>query len=302
MRRKALFAGMAVGVVLIGAIALFISTSSQKEQKKGEVVKFSHIHSIAVDPQDPTHLYVATHHGLLRGSTDGPRWAYVGGDRSDFMGFAVHPREGKTLYSSGHPPTGGNLGVRKSTDGGKTWHSTLTGQVDFHVMTISPADPQVLYGWNSAGGLFTTTDGGEIWRTATAPGEVLALSAPPQDSRQVIAGTPAGLFVSRDQGENWEEILAGLPVTAISYDTQDPEIVYAYIPVPDMGMSKSLDGGRTWIQINKGLNLPPREVIWGVALDPTRPATLYVASSHLLFKSTDGGSTWILLTKADSAS
>jgi hypothetical protein len=39
----------------------------------------------------------------------------------DFMGFTPHPSDPATLYSSGHPAGGGNLGFIVSEDGGGSW-------------------------------------------------------------------------------------------------------------------------------------------------------------------------------------
>ena len=36
-----------------------------------ELARRTHIHSLAVDRQDPSYLLIATHHGLFRASSDG---------------------------------------------------------------------------------------------------------------------------------------------------------------------------------------------------------------------------------------
>ena len=79
----------------------------------------THIHGLAVDRNDPAYLLIATHHGLYRAGPDGN--AELVSVVQDFMGFNPHPDDPNTLYASGHPAGGGNLGFIASSDGGKTW-------------------------------------------------------------------------------------------------------------------------------------------------------------------------------------
>jgi hypothetical protein len=69
---------------------------------------------------DPARLYLATHHGVYVVSPDG-KARQVSSTRDDFMGFTPHPTDATTLYSSGHPASGGNLGFMASTDRGVSW-------------------------------------------------------------------------------------------------------------------------------------------------------------------------------------
>ena len=69
-----------------------------------------HIHGLAVDPGDARVIYIATHAGLVKGSHD-KEWQYVGDDRSDFMGFTVHPTVPGLMVASGHPAEGKGVEV-----------------------------------------------------------------------------------------------------------------------------------------------------------------------------------------------
>ena len=90
------------------------------------------------------------------------------------MAFNAPMTTGIPLYSSGHPSTGGNTGLIKSTDGGRTWElvsKVLDPAVDFHAMAISKSDPQVIIGFDSEGrGLFRTADRGKNWDKMNYPG------------------------------------------------------------------------------------------------------------------------------------
>ncbi|MGI0089506.1 MAG: WD40/YVTN/BNR-like repeat-containing protein, partial [Nitrosopumilaceae archaeon] len=125
-------------------------------------------------------LYLATHNGLFKKSS-GTGWALVGSDTSDLMGFTTSQAREGVMYSSGHPPAmNGNLGFRKSTDGGITWRTisyVTDPPVDFHAMTASPADENIIYGSPGGGtSLYVTNDGGRTWNTASIPDRIISLA------------------------------------------------------------------------------------------------------------------------------
>jgi hypothetical protein len=113
--KKAL--ALAVAVVILGGVGAFLALNRGGSAAYTPVERFPDIHGLAVDPNDPKVLYVATHHGLIRGvEGDGTwRWFLVGNYRADFMGFSMHPN-GKTFYASGHKvPDALSLGSRALT-------------------------------------------------------------------------------------------------------------------------------------------------------------------------------------------
>ena len=87
-------------------------------------------------------LYLATHNGLFKKNV-GTGWTLVGSETTDLMGFTISQAREGVMYSSGHPAAmNGNLGFRKSIDGGITWQtiSYVKDQpVDFHAMKIGRA-------------------------------------------------------------------------------------------------------------------------------------------------------------------
>ena len=104
-------AGMAALALLLAAAvshSASVLLSDLKEQ--------THIHGLAVNPANPDQILVATHHGLYRAGLDGQ--AELISPVQDFMGFTRDPGSRDTLFASGHPAGGGNLGFIASSDGG----------------------------------------------------------------------------------------------------------------------------------------------------------------------------------------
>lgn len=288
-----LFAVVAL-VIVGGAAALFwLNRSEQTGQAAYTPVEgFPDIHGLAVDPNDSTVLYVGTHHGLIRGVESEGRWSWalVGNYRADFMGFSMHPN-GKIFYASGHKvPDAPLMGVARSDDGGFSWKIiALRGRVDFHTMTISRANPNVLYAWYySDKRLYKSTDGGSTWRTPTAQGlgNVIALAADSIDEATLWAATQTGLFRSTDGGESFELVsLGGTPIITVAVDPTNSQLLYVSL---ESGLRKSTDGGQSWEEVGY---VP--DTIGHIAIDPTNPQVIYAATyAAAIYKSTDGGMSW----------
>jgi photosystem II stability/assembly factor-like uncharacterized protein len=91
---------------------------------------------------------------------------------------------------------------------------------------------------------------------------------------------------------------------SVAVDPATPAILYAAV-APDRegslhpgrpgGMFKSLDGGRSWTEINNGLGEGGR-AISSIAIAGSQPSTVYVTAyagaTYYVFSSDDGGSTW----------
>jgi len=296
-----------VATLIIGCTWILLSSASLSAPPRFTPVdQLHHIHGLAVDPQDPTILYVATHGGLVR-VVDGQRWEYVGDGRSDLMGFTVHRSERGVMYVSGHPDLSSHLpnpiGVMVSRDGGQSWQPlALAGKVDLHAMTIG-ADGKTLYGWNVTGspGLYRISVRDSAWARVDATGlqDVFSLAAHPTQPSALLAGTRAGLLISMDGGRTWSPIsgaLSGIVVTAVAYHPKNPRTLYAYAARPDLGLIKSEDGGEQW----KGLGffLGEKDAVNVFAISPHNPKMIYVSTfTSDLYRSEDGGQRWEPLAK-----
>ncbi|QLH06340.1 WD40/YVTN/BNR-like repeat-containing protein [Nitrosopumilus ureiphilus] len=247
-------------------------------------------------------LYLATHQGLFEKTNVG--WQRVGNDNADLMGFSMN-HETNTMYSSGHPKTGGNLGFRMSEDNGNSWKTISKVKdtpVDFHAMTASQAQKGLIYG--SPGGgyeLFVTSDNGVSWSSPDIPNQIMSLAADPLDPNRVYAGTKSGLYVSNDQGKQWEQVNSDIErgvVTGIGFSS-DGKTMYAFSTLDGNGMIvKSMDGGNTMVKTS-GQIIDARG-IWNFA--PGRDGEIYAIAAQQVasgiamsvYKTENGGSTWIL--------
>ncbi len=247
-----------------------------------------HIHGIAVNPSEPSQLYLATHRGLYLASPDG-KTVRVSDVNHDFMGFAVHPTEPNRLFGSGHPASGGNLGFIASTDGGKTWRQLspgVKGPVDFHAMTVSKADPKVVYGLH--GGIQISRDGGQTWEMAgPAPGKVIDLAASATDARTLYAGTTEGVLESKDEGGSWQPAyLITRPASLV--ETDKDGVLYVFMV--EVGFLKRQ--GHDWTRLASASDFGER-YFTHLAVDPNDAKQLYATTSTgELLASTDGGQHW----------
>ena len=171
-----------IPIVIIIGIAIAISSQNNVDTPTSKLQgPWSDIHGVGMflSGNDDT-LYLATHQGLFEKTNAG--WGHVGNDNADLMGFSMN-HETNTMYSSGHPKTGGNLGFRMSDDNGNSWKTISKVKdtpVDFHAMAVSKSNPNIILGFDSAGrGLFKTTDSGRAWESLEYPDYIMSLAISP---------------------------------------------------------------------------------------------------------------------------
>jgi hypothetical protein len=126
------------------------------------------VHAIAVDPTNPKSVYIVLfEEGLYRSDDAGVNWIHVSEDAlpvrsnlsedGDRTVLLINPNNPQVLYLTT------DLGVQRSTDGGKKWPISL-GVGSATSLVIDPQNPNILYAAisNSAGalGVYKTVDGG----------------------------------------------------------------------------------------------------------------------------------------------
>jgi BNR/Asp-box repeat len=246
------------------------------------------IGSIAVDPADGT-LFLGTGLGLY--TVDGKRQKRVTGELTTPEGsgslssnLVVRFNRPGELLGSGHPEGEGslpeNLGLIRSTDGGKTWESvSALGESDFHILQVAgdhvvgvhAEDPDVQ----------VSTDGGRTFERRTPPAPPEDVVVDPADPARMVATTAQGTFTSADGGGSWRQ---RDPAAGGQLEWTAPDRLYR----SDVGgtIMRSADGGETWEEVG-AVDTTVNE------LASDREGALYASvPGGEVRRSTDGGATW----------
>lgn len=259
----------------------------------------NHVHGLAVNPDNPQIVYLATHDGLVKRAETGEWfWMQPENERADYMGFTAHPTDSMRFYASGHPHTGGNLGFQVTGDRGKSWEQVSMPGVDFHAMAIAPSNPDVFYAWPASGaqGFHVSKDGGKTWSKPQMEGlggAPFSLGVDPNNPDRVFATTGVGLYESTNSGDDWTRVpnTQDGPVVGLALLKQgDSTLMYGYrLLESEPGIYRSADGGNTWEPLGTGTE----GVILYLAIAPSNPQIIYAVNENTaIFQSQDGGKTW----------
>ncbi len=277
-----------VGVLALAALAANVPSTAAAAEDPVPLADVAHIHGVGFDPKDPGRVLLATHFGVFVATGDGMATP-LSVTSDDFMGFTTVPGRSDLLVASGHPGTGGgNMGFITSEDGGVTWKQVsegAAGPVDFHALTVSPANSDVLYGLYQ--GIQVSRNGGRAWVMAgEGPDAVIDLAASPVEENTVFAATGAGLYGSTDGGKTWKLIGPAAPITMVEAGPAGT----VYVFVAGNGLYSFNPATQQWTPLNEGLG--GREFLH-MAVDASSSGHL-VAATHAseVLESRDGGKTW----------
>lgn len=210
------------------------------------------IGSVTIDPNNPSTIWVGTGEdvggrhvgfgdGIYKSTDDGQTWENMGLENSEHLSTViVHPENSDVVWVAAEGPlwsSGGQRGLYKTTNGGQTWESKLSGNEWTGVtdILIDPRDPDVLYA--------------ATW----------------QRHRNVAAymggGPGSGVHKSTDGGETWRELKTGLPDSnmgkiGLALSPQQPDIVYAAIELDRRtgGVFKSENRGESWQKMSDAVS------------------------------------------------
>lgn len=291
-------------LIFVFAISFSFSTNAQKDKKPetqldklslsglkfrcvGPAIASGRIADIAVNPSDPFEYYVAVASGGVWKTTNaGTTYQPIfDGEGSYSIGcVTIDPNNHNTIWVG----TGENNnqrsvaygdGVYKSDDRGKTWKNVgLKNSEHVAKIIVNPTNSDVVY----------VASMGPLWS----------------------AGGDRGIYKTEDGGKTWKAILSIDKHTGVSdivMDPRNPKVLYAaaqqrrrhvftYVGGGSgSGMHKSIDGGKTWTEINTGL--PANMGRIGLAISPANNDYLYAVVEAAdgkggTFRTTDGGNSW----------
>ncbi len=231
--------------------------------------------------------------GVYRSTDGGGTWTNVGLKESRAIArIVVHPTKPEVAYvaAMGHLwQDGGERGLYKTTDGGKTWKLVLqapspndsrTGCGD---VVLDPANPEIVYAalyarqrtpWSFAYGV-TATNGQDV----------------------------GGIFKSSDGGATWKKCAGGLPGLTgrigLAVAASKPRVVMAIVQSDEGGASdirdvhsrrggvfRSEDAGEKWTRMS---DLNPRPFYFSqIRIDPANDQRVYILGMAVL-ASDEGG-------------
>lgn len=268
--------------------------------------------------ESESEVFMAGLQGIYRTYDNGKTWietntGFVGSEVVDL----VTSLDG-TMYATTY-----NLGIFKSTDGGKNWVFASFGIKNWYGMQLAthPEDADTLF-TTTNGGVYKSTNAGKSWELIgdsdlcddedaggnchyhgivvekEAPFKVLVGSGGDQYAKEGV-----GLTGSEDNGESWRnsddgfvrdvhasKLIIDPNNSNVFYATTQGETEYTDKVGDGAGVFKSTDRGNNWTQINNGLNSLETNVL---AVDPNDSNVLYLGTDDDgIYKSINGGENW----------
>ncbi|MBK9438321.1 MAG: glycoside hydrolase [Chloracidobacterium sp.] len=241
------------------------------------------IASIAVDPKDENHLFVAV------------------------LGHPYGPNEERGIY--------------RSTNGGDTFDRVLYKDENTGAMQVEfdPRNSQIVYAdlwagrqgpWENGAwqgkesGLFKSTDGGSTWTKLSGGlptieqglgriGFTISRSNPSKLYATVDANPKfAGIYASNDSGENWSLVNGdprlwgrGSDFAELRVHPTDPNTIF----VANVSSHKSTDGGKTFTSFKGAPGGDDYHRIW---INPDHPDVMLFATDQGATITVNGGESW----------
>lgn len=245
---------------------------------------------VTLDPQNPEVVWVGTGEnnggrhisygdGIYKSEDGGKTWKNMGLKASEHLSkIVIHPDNSDIIWVASQGPLwskGGERGVFKSTDGGKTWNKTLGDNewVGATELLIDPRNPNLLYA--------------ATWqRHRTVAG-------------YMGGGPGSAIYKSKDGGENWEKLKNGLPKSnmgkiGLAISPINPDVIYAAIELDRRkgGFYRSDNQGGSWTKMSdaiaKGTGPHYYQELY---VSPHNFDEIYFANNYMLV-SKDGGKTF----------
>jgi photosystem II stability/assembly factor-like uncharacterized protein len=262
---------------------------------------------VELAPSNPNTIWVGTGEnnnqrsvaygdGVYKSLDGGKSFTNMGLSNSEHIGnIIIHPQDENTIWVAAYGPvwsSGGERGVYKSTDGGKTWNRTLfiSEETGVSEIAIDPENSSILYAsahqrrrheWTYIGGgpestIYKSTDGGNTWREIISglPKNQMGrigLAVSPVDPDYIYAivegrDDKGGFFRSTNKGESWSKMsgfnTSGNYYQEIMCDPLNKDKVFAM----DTYMHHTEDGGKNFKPSGEHQKHVDNHAIW---IDPS---------------------------------
>ena len=286
---------------------------------------------VVIDPGNTNVVWVGTGennhqrslgygNGVYKSCDDGKSWKNMGLKDSRQIGMiAIDPRNSDVVFVAAEGSVwgpGGDRGLYKTTDGGKTWKKVLeiSENTGVNNVIMDPRNPDVLYAsseqrrrhvFTKIGGgpetaIYKSTNGGESWDKLTSglPGADmggigLAISpVNPDVVYAIIESTPdaKGFYRSNDRGASWQKMsdhsAQGQYYNEIFCDPKDVNKVYSVETVSQV----TEDGGKTWRQVGNNKRHVDDHAMW---IDPGDTKHFLIGCDGGAYETFDAGKEFI---------
>jgi len=258
--------------------------------------------------------------GVYKSEDAGKSWKNVGLKNSEHIGkIVIDPNNSDVVYVAAYGPVwsdGGERGIYKTTDGGKTWKQVLnvSPYTGFNEIHMDPRNSNVLYatahqrqrkvftyiGGGPESAIYKSTDGGNTWNKIMKglPADVdlgrigMAISPVNPDVVYVMVeagGGKGGIFASTDMGASWEKrssyTTSGNYYVEIFADPKELNKLYSM----DVYSKVSLDGGRTWTNLGEKSKHVDNHALW---INPNNTLHMLEGCDGGVYETFDGGKNW----------
>jgi len=285
---------------------------------------------VTIDPNNTNVVWIGTGennhqraigygNGVYKSEDGGKSWKNMGLKNSrQIGGIVIDPRDSKVVFVAAEGSIwapGGDRGLYKTTDGGKTWSRVLyiSENTGVNNVVIDPVDPDVMYAtseqrrrhvWTHISGgpesaVFKSTDGGETWfkimkglPKVDIGGMGIAVSHADHNIVYLImeaAYDKGGFFRSTDRGASWQKMssyhASGQYYNEIYCDPKDVNKVYS----TETRTKVTLDGGKTWKILGNNNRHVDDHAMW---IDPKDTRHFLIGGDGGVYESFDGGKTY----------
>lgn len=261
--------------------------------------------------------------GVYKSVDGGKSWKHMGLKNSEHIGMiAINPENSDIVYVAATGPlwsAGGDRGLYKTTDGGKTWDKILeiSEHTGVHEVHLDPRNPDVIYAvahqrrrhvftYISGGpesAVYKSTDGGQSFRKimkGMPGGDIgrIGMDISPVNPDILYAVVEAqagrsGFYRSTDRGESWEKrsnySSSGNYYSEVIADPVDVDRVY----VMNTYAGVSEDGGKTFKNVGEADKHIDNHALW---INPANPNHLLNGNDGGVYESYDRGKTWRFYT------
>ncbi len=285
---------------------------------------------VVMDPNNSNVVWVGTGennhqralgwgNGVYKTTDGGKSWKNMGLKESrQIGGIIIDPRNSNVVYVAAEGSAwgpGGERGLYKTTDGGKTWTKVLNISENTGVNNVifDPRNPDVIYatseqrrrhiftkiGGGPESAVYKSYDAGANWEKimnglprVDIGGMGIAISPVNPDVLYLIvqaAENGSGFYRSTNRGASWEKMSdhheSGQYYNEIYCDPKDVDKVYSMETVSHV----TVDAGRTWKALSNNNRHVDDHAIW---INPDDTDNFLIGGDGGVYETWDGGETY----------